>query len=70
VEHSGAGINLRKQRPSPEDIGKAVMKILSEPSYRQKAKGLQMEFAKYDAPTLAVNLVEGLIGGAKNQSNA
>ena len=61
VEHSGAGINLRKQRPSPEDISKAVMKILSEPSYRQKAKGLKADFAKYDAPTLAVDLVEELI---------
>ncbi|NOY37129.1 MAG: hypothetical protein GXO83_06095 [Chlorobi bacterium] len=61
LENSGAGINLRKQKPTPADIRKAVMKILSVPSYKQKAKELQTNFAKYDAPTLAVELMEGLI---------
>ena len=65
VENSGAGINLRKQKPSPEDIKKAVMNILSDPSHKRKAKGLQTDFAKYDAPTLAVELVEELIEKTK-----
>lgn len=61
VENSGAGINLGKQQPTPEEIKKAVRKILSDPSYQQKAKELQADYAKYDAPALAVELIEELI---------
>ncbi len=60
VENSGAGINLGKQQPTSEEIKKAVMKILSDPSYKQKAKELQADYAKYDAPALAVELIEEL----------
>ena len=41
------------------------MNILSDPSHKRKAKGLQTDFAKYDAPTLAVELVEELIEKTK-----
>lgn len=61
VEYSEAGINLKNQKPSPVDIKNAVMKILLDPSYKQKAKELQADFAKYDAPTLAVGFIEDLI---------
>jgi MGT family glycosyltransferase len=61
LEYSGAGINLRKQKPTPEDIKKAVKKIMSEPSYKLKAEELQKDFAKYDAPTFAVELIEELM---------
>jgi len=37
------------------------MKILLDPSYKKRAKELQAEFAKYDAPTLAVEFIEELI---------
>lgn len=68
LENSGAGINLRKQKPSPRNIKKAVMKIFSDPSYKQRAKELQLDFAKYDAPTLAVELIEELIKKQKNKT--
>jgi MGT family glycosyltransferase len=60
VESAGAGINLRKQKPRPKDIKKAIMKILSNSSYKENAQMLQSEFAKYDAPTSAVEIVEEL----------
>ena len=65
LEYSGAGINLGKQKPSPSNIKKAVMKIFSDPSYKQRAIELQSEFAKYDAPNLAVELIEELIEKTK-----
>jgi MGT family glycosyltransferase len=68
LEYSGAGINLRKQNPSPENIRKAVMKILSDESYKQKAKELQIDFAKYDAPTLAVELIEELLNKQRGKT--
>jgi len=61
LEYTEAGINLRKQIPSPKIIQKAVKKILSDPSYKQKAEKLCLEYAGYDAPTLAVDLCEKLI---------
>jgi len=66
LENAGAGINLRKQKPTPRNIKKAAMKIFSDPSYKQRAKELQLEFAKYDAPALAVELIEELIQKQKN----
>jgi UDP:flavonoid glycosyltransferase YjiC (YdhE family) len=65
LEYSGAGINLGKQKPLPSSIKKAVMKILSDPSYKQRAGELQSEFVKYDAPNLAVELIEELIEKTK-----
>lgn len=61
VENSGSGINLGKQKPTPGRIKRAVIKIMSDPSYKQKAKALQADFTQYDAPTLAADLVEELI---------
>jgi len=60
VENSGAGINLRKQT-NAADIKNAVVKILKDRSFKLKATALQVDFAKYDAPALAVKWIEKLI---------
>ena len=60
VEWAGAGINLRKQQPSPREICAAVNEVLSNPVYRENAKRIQADFAKYDAPTRAAELLEAL----------
>lgn len=61
VEWTGAGINLRKQKPSKEEIKKAVWKILINPNYRKNARAIQMDFADYDAAKSAAELLESLI---------
>jgi len=66
LEYTGAGINLRKQNPSPENIKKAVRKIMSDSTFKQKAEELQTDFAKYDSPSLAVELVEELFEKTKS----
>jgi UDP:flavonoid glycosyltransferase YjiC (YdhE family) len=38
-----------------------VLEILSTPRYKQRALALQQDFANYDAPTMAIDLVEQLI---------
>jgi len=63
VEWSGAGINLRKQRPSPEEVRDAVKEVLVKPVYRKNARRIQSDFAKYDAPTRAAELLEALASG-------
>jgi UDP:flavonoid glycosyltransferase YjiC (YdhE family) len=60
VEWAGVGINLRKQRPSPEEVREAVKEVLVNPVYRENARCIQSDFAKYDAPTRAVELLEAL----------
>lgn len=61
VEYSGAGINLGKKQTTPEDIKKAVRKILKDPSYRNKAQKLKSIYAQYDAPTHAAGYIKNLI---------
>jgi len=63
VEWAGAGINLRKQRPSPSEVRDAVKEVLVNPAYRDNAKRIQADFAKYDAPTRAAELLEALASG-------
>jgi len=63
VEWAGAGINLRKQRPSPGEVRDAVKEVLGSPVYRENAKRIQSDFAKYDAPTRAAELLEALASG-------
>jgi MGT family glycosyltransferase len=61
VEHAGAGINLRTKKPTPEAIRYAVLNVLSDSAYKQHASRLQQDFARYNAPILAVEYVEELI---------
>lgn len=67
VEWAGAGINLRKQRPSPGEVRDAVKEVLVNPVYRENAKRIQSDFAKYDAPTRAAELLEALASGELGQ---
>jgi UDP:flavonoid glycosyltransferase YjiC (YdhE family) len=54
------GINLKTNKPTPEQVQKAVQQVLSEPSYRQKAWQLQAELTQHDAPAEAATLLERL----------
>jgi UDP:flavonoid glycosyltransferase YjiC (YdhE family) len=63
VEWLGAGINLRKQRPSPSQVRNAVKEVLANPVYRNNARRIQADFAQYDAPTRAAELLEALANG-------
>ena len=60
VEWSGSGINLRKKNPSPAEVRDAVVEVLATPSYRENARRIQADFARYDAPKLAADLLETL----------
>jgi MGT family glycosyltransferase len=60
VQWSGAGINLRKKSPSAKEIRHAVNQILTNPTYRENAKRIQNDFARYDAPQRASELLEAL----------
>jgi UDP:flavonoid glycosyltransferase YjiC (YdhE family) len=63
VQWSGAGVNLRRQRPSPKAIREGVKEVLGNPVYRENAERIKADFAKYDAPLRAAELLEALPRG-------
>jgi UDP:flavonoid glycosyltransferase YjiC (YdhE family) len=65
VERLGAGINLRIDTPTPEQVAKAVRTVLQDPAYRYSARRLQAEYARYDGPTTAAQLIEQLAGSGR-----
>ncbi len=60
VEWSGAGIDLQTKNPTRRQIRTAVNEVLSNPTYRQNARRIQADFARYDAPQQAAELLEAL----------
>ncbi|MCB2219351.1 MAG: hypothetical protein KQI35_03075 [Bacteroidetes bacterium] len=61
VEYSKTGINLKTSNPTPEKILEAVREVFSNPMYRENAEKYQSEAKNYDAPKMAVKLLEGLV---------
>lgn len=61
VAWCGAGIRLEKNPPPPEDVRRAVHTVLHEPRYRAAAGAIQRDFARHDAPSRAVELLEELV---------
>jgi UDP:flavonoid glycosyltransferase YjiC (YdhE family) len=52
VVASGTGISLRTGSPTPPAIAGAVLTVLGEPAYRQRAQALAAEYARYDTGAL------------------
>ena len=63
VAWSGAGINLRTGRPSPAKVRAAVLRALNEPSFRERARALQGEMARYDAVNSVADTLEKVAAG-------
>ena len=60
IRYCGAGINLNTGRPSPAAIRRAVRKILHEPYYTARAQRVQADYARHDAVSESVALIEGI----------
>jgi MGT family glycosyltransferase len=60
IEWLGAGIDLKTDKPTPEQIRAAVGKILADRSYQHRAQELQRKISDYDAPAIAATLLEQL----------
>jgi MGT family glycosyltransferase len=62
VAWTGAGINLRTDRPTPARISEAVQCLLTDDTYRTHAQELATRYAEHDAADEAAHLVEALPG--------
>jgi UDP:flavonoid glycosyltransferase YjiC (YdhE family) len=60
VAYSGVGINLKTNRPTPDQVRTAVLAILGNPGYRRKAQHIQAQLDRHDAPREAALLLEQL----------
>jgi MGT family glycosyltransferase len=62
---TGAGINLKTRRPTPEQIRAAVLTVLAGSDYREQADRLRKNFARYDALAEIARSVNTLIADKK-----
>jgi UDP:flavonoid glycosyltransferase YjiC (YdhE family) len=60
VAAAGIGINLKTARPTVAQLGTAIRKVLSQPAFRERARVLQAECARHDAPKQGADLLEAL----------
>jgi MGT family glycosyltransferase len=60
IEWLGVGIDLKTDKPTPEQIQAAVGKILADRSYQNRAQDMQRIISEYDAPSIAATLLEQL----------
>lgn len=63
VAWSGAGINLVTGRPAARQIAEAVNRALEQPRYRERARQLRDEYARYDALGTIEAELHGLVTG-------
>jgi MGT family glycosyltransferase len=61
IAWSGVGINLKTETPTAEEVRQAVRKVQNVAGFKATARVLQAEFANYDAPARAAELLEGLL---------
>ena len=61
VAWCGAGIDLRTGHPSPRAVRRAVRRVLSDSTFRTRARALADEMATYNAPATAADLIERLV---------
>jgi UDP:flavonoid glycosyltransferase YjiC (YdhE family) len=57
VAWSGVGIDLKTERPGPEQVRRAIQTLLRNPSYKRTAQRIQEDFRRHDAPTEAAMLL-------------
>ncbi len=57
VARTGAGLSLKTNRPSIAKIGAAVSSVLTEESYRRRARELKAAYARYPGASRAAEVV-------------
>jgi UDP:flavonoid glycosyltransferase YjiC (YdhE family) len=60
IAYTGVGIDLKTNRPTEEQIRRAVFSVLRDPRYRDRAQAVQQDFATHNAPLEAAQLIEEL----------
>jgi len=70
IAWSGVGVDLRTGRPKPKAVRTAVVRVLAEPTFGERARAIGAEMASYNAPSMGADLVEELVGGRSQKATA
>jgi UDP:flavonoid glycosyltransferase YjiC (YdhE family) len=57
VAWAGAGVSLRTDTPTAEQIRSAVRTVVTDPAFRSGARRLQASYARYRGPARAAEIV-------------
>lgn len=60
IAYQGVGVNLKSSAPTAERVRAAVLTVLREPRYRERAQALQAALAGHNGPQEAAGLLERL----------
>jgi MGT family glycosyltransferase len=61
VVEAGVGLRLAPRRCTPERVRAAVMRLLTEPHFRENARRMANRFAQANGPSRAAELLEDLV---------
>lgn len=61
VNYFKLGINLKTEKPRPQQIAKAVQEVISNKMYKQNTERLSREFALYNPNELCADVIAGLL---------
>ncbi len=62
VAHSGAGVSLKVDRPTPAQVSAGVRTVLDDPAYRARARALQQAYARHGGARRAADIVAAIAG--------
>ncbi|KAF9055330.1 putative UDP-glucuronosyltransferase 2A3 [Hymenopellis radicata] len=65
AEWAGVGVNLKTDRPSPEQVRTAVREVLEHPKYKARALEIEKEMQTYDPIQIIADSVEELAKAVK-----
>lgn len=68
IAWSGAGIDLKSDRPAEEGIAAAVDRVLADSRYRAAAGRLREEYARYDGVRAAVRIVAEVAAAGRDRT--
>jgi UDP:flavonoid glycosyltransferase YjiC (YdhE family) len=61
IQWSGVGVHIGGRSPGLDKIRDGLQKILSEPSYTQKAKEMSKNFERYDVGTIVDGVIQDVV---------
>jgi MGT family glycosyltransferase len=67
VERAGAGIQVRRRRPTADVVARALRRVLAKPQHAQAARKVAEEAASLDGPARAADLIEETFGPTKTR---
>ncbi|KAF9001646.1 glycosyltransferase family 1 protein [Hymenopellis radicata] len=65
AEWAGVGVNLKTDKPSPEQVRTAVREVLDHPKYKARAVEIEKEMQTYDPIQIIADSVDELAKAAK-----